>query len=77
MRSVDSKPGQGNRKRKATRPCASGIQIQNTIPHLGAGVMGVPRDNSRKASGLRVDVERREIVKDIQMQIFDLDDFSW
>ena len=39
--------------------------------------MGVPRDNSRKACGLRVDVECREIVKDIQVQIFDLDNFGW
>ena len=77
VRSVDSKPGQGNRKGKSPRPRASGIQIQNAIAQLGAGAMGVPRDNSREASGLRVDVERLEIVKDIQVQIFDLDDFSW
>jgi hypothetical protein len=73
-RSLDSKPRQGNRKCKSTWTRAAGIQIQNAVSHLGTDAMGVPRNDRRESRSLRVEVERREIVKDIQLQFADGDD---
>ena len=76
-RSLDSKPRQGNRKCKSTWTRAAGIQIQNAVSLLGTDAMGVPGNDRRESRRLRVEVERREIVKDIQLQSADGDDFRY
>jgi hypothetical protein len=75
-RSLDSKPRQGNRKSKSTRSCAAGIQIQNAVSRFSTGAMSVPGNNGRKTCSPGIEVERREIVKDIQVQVSDIDNFG-
>src|SRR3954454_9620938 len=62
---VQHQPADRNRQLEPPRPRAARIEIEHAIPHLLLRNMAVPKDDRIESRSMRLQIESRQIVQDI------------
>ena len=63
----DPEEGQGNRQGEAPRPGRAGIEVEDAVPLLLVGVVGVAEDHRRQAGGGGLQVQGVKFVEDVEV----------
>lgn len=66
----------GDRQGETARPSAAGVDIEDAFVPAGVRFVRVARDDDLEACDFGAEVELAEVVKDVDQDVFDADDFG-